>query len=557
MRTPRITRTLKTVGASALVAVALPLTIGQPASAAPAPASERYAARAGAQVAEVSLLGRRAAFGSALTDSSLEAVGHDLSATAVGTGSDLVSPGSRSVARFGDASARGGTSCATPALGPVLQDARSKTKSKEASFLPMVEVAPACGGASMTGGPESFVAESTGGRTQISVKLPDALRSVVGKATAQLTPQVLATPVGDLVNAPQDAQARQAVGTLNGLLGTLTPGVAVPQLEPRQTVGNLLERLQRADLLHIDLATATARNATDAKSYVAEALSRGGSIEVLPGFRGQGSAPLLRITVAESRAAVPVERASTKAVPEVKNAVVRIESELLGTLPVAGPPVVNGLVHGLPLSSVPGGKLPVAGGLLGGGLPFDQLVAGLGLRSGPGYLEVGPGQSVSVLCEGAVAPFCSEVSVGAAKPPETLPNGALHAESSTVTVHLLKGLDNLVPGTGLGTALAQPALAKALTAQTAAAGVGLGEPTGVSGVRLTMGGAVAEAGGARVLGAESTQPTASAPATPPAATPSPSRPLPHTGGLPFPPATVPLLLGSGAALRGLLRRHRA
>ena len=129
-------------------------------------------------------------------------------------------------------------------------------------------------------------------------------------------------------------------------------------MEPHQTVGSLLDRLQSSELVRIDLATATARNGADAKTYLAEALSDGGVIDVLPGFRGAGTAPLLRMTIARSRAAVPVERSSMQAAPSVENAVVRVESDLLTSLPVAGPPVVDGLVHGLPLAGLPGGNLP-------------------------------------------------------------------------------------------------------------------------------------------------------------------------------------------------------
>lgn len=553
----RIPRTLRTVTVSALAAGAAALSAAQSASASTAPVSERYAGRAGAQVAELSLLGRGAIFGSALTDSSLEAVGQQLNATATGTGTDLA-PATRSVARFRDTTATGGTNCARPPFDAGLADARSKIKGADIRSLPAIEVAPACGGASVTGTPEAFMAESVGGQTLVTVKLSDALQSLVEKATAQLAPATLATPVGDLVskNTAGNVEATKAVGTLNGVLGSLVPGVSLPAMEPRQTVGSMLERLQSSDLLRIDLATATARNGSDAKSYLAEALSEGGVIDVLPGFRGAGTAPLLRMTIARSRAAVPVARSSMQATPSVENAVVRVESDLLGTLPVAGPPVVNGLVHGVPLAGLPGGNLPVVDGLLGGGLPLERLVSGLGLRSGTGFVEVGPGHSLSVLCDGPFAPLCSEISVSAAKAPVTLPTGATHAESSTVTVHLFKGLDSLVPGANLGTALAQPAVAKALEGALPA-GMTMGSPTGISGIRLVSGGAVAEAGGARVLGAEALQtaPAAAAPMPdPPVVAPTPQ--LPHTGGQPFSPLTAPALLCSSVAVGSLARRLR-
>lgn len=559
MQTPR-TRILKPFTALLLTTGTLSLATVPPASAA-GPVSEQYAARAGAQVAELSVLGRGAVFGSAITDSALEAVAGRLTATATGTGTDL-SPATRSVARFGDDAAPGGDACAATPLGPAVAGARPELGAAQARTLPGLDVAPACGRSSVTGTAEMFTAESTGGATRLKVQLPEAMRSLVGQATAALSPDTLGTPVGELVKKAQAATgtsgaarsvepaATRAVGTLNGVLGRIVPGVAVPAMEPRQTVGAMLARLGSTDLLNIDLATATARNSGDPKAFLAEALSEGGVITILPGFRGTGTAPLLRMTVTRSRAAVPVDRSSLQAAPAVENAVVRIESDLLGTLPMAGPPVVDGLVHGLPLASVPGGDLPVADGLLGGKLPLDRLVAGFGLRSGAGFVEVGPGQSLSVLCDGAVAPLCSEISVGAAKAPVTLPGGATHAESSTVTVHLFKALDNLTPGTGLGTVLAQPAVARAMQAAVPAP-LGIGNPTGVSGIRVVTGGVVAEAGGTRVLGAET---TAVRPAAAPPAVAGPARDLPRTGGRPFSPATAPMLIGASAVLAVLLRR---
>lgn len=519
----RIPRTVKAVTVSALAAGTVALSAPHPAAAESAPIAEHYAARAGAQVAEISLLGRSATFGSALTDSSLEAVGRQLSATATGTGTGLA-PTTRSVARFGDATATGGTSCARPPFDAAIADARSKVKGPEALTLPVVEVAPACGGASVTGDPAAFAAESIGGRTQVTVKLSDALRSVLDGVTAGLAPATLATPVGDLVkqHTAGDAEAAKAVGTLNGVLGGLVPGVALPAMEPRQTVAGLLQRLESGDLLRIDLARAAARNGGDGRAYLAEALSDGGVIEILPGFRGAGTAPLLRMSIARSRAAVPVDRSSMQAAPSVENAVVRLESDSLS-----------------------------------GGPPLERLVSGSGLRSGAGFVEVGPGQTLSVLCDGPVAPLCSEISVSAAKAPVVLPNGATRAESSTVTAHLFKGLDGLAPGTNLATALAQPGLAGLLEAAVPG-GMSLGAANGIPGVRVVSGGVVAEAGGARVLGLQALQatPVAEAPAPEsPVAAPAPVKDLPRTGGQPFGPLVAPALLCSGLAVGGLARRR--
>lgn len=510
--------TIRSVTTAAVSVVAGGVALGLvPSAAATAGAlSERFAGRAGAQVAEVSLFGRSTTFGSAMSDSSLDAVGGQLSATATGVGTGLV-PETRSVARFGDAGAVGGTNCATPRLGSVLSRARSGAAGTDAP-VPDIEVAPACGSSRVTGTPSAFSAESSGGGTGLTVRVPDVLQSWVRTIGGQLAPGTLAAPVGDL--------------------------------------------------LHIDLPSATARTAGDAKAYLTEAVSQGGVIDVLPGFRGPDLPPLLRITITPSRAAVPVDRASTTAAPTVANPLVRIESDLLGTLPVAGPPVLGGLVHGVPLSAVPGGTLPVVGGLLGGGLPLDRLVPALGLRSGSGYVELGPGQNLSVLCDGPTAALCTEIAVSEAKAPATLPGGATHAEASTVTVHLFKRLDGLVPGTSLGTALARPAAMKALA--DAPDGVSMGDVTGIPGIRLVAGGVVAEGGGARVLPAEITAAAvpsspASAPAPAAVAAVSASAPadptapagnLPHTGGEPFNRAAGPALIGSSVALGSLSRRRR-
>jgi len=521
--------TFRSLTTSALALGALSVAVAASGASASDALTERYAARAGAQVAQLSLLGRDAVFGSAVTDSSLDALSRLLSATATGTGTDL-SPATQSVTRFGDSSATGGDNCATPPLGPAIDAARPKLAADNAAVLPTVDASPACGHSSVRGTADAFTAESIGGATQIRVKLSDALKQLVGTATASLSPDTLGTAVGDLVKQAAPAaggsastpgqaatQATQAVATLNGVLGRFAPGVALPSMEPRQTVGALLQRLQSSDLLHIDMATATARNGADAGSYVAEALSDGGRVDILPEFRGAGTAPLVRLTVSRSRAAVPVDRSSLAATPVVENAVVRVESDLLGSLPAAGSPLT---------------------------------------KSGAGAVEVGPGQTLSVLCDGPVAPLCSEVSVGAAKAPVTLPNGATHAEASTVTMHLFKGLDNLRSGTPLGTVLAQPAIVKAL--QTTVPGAaGIGTTSAVTGVRLVTGGVVAEAGGSRVLGAQATQAPGTTVAPPSdGSAPAPVRNLPHTGGQPFSPLAAPLLLGSAAALAGLTRRTR-
>ena len=560
---------------SGAIAVALTLSgvASHSAGAEPAPVSEHFVGRAGSQVADLSLLGRHSAFGSATADSDLEAVGDRLAASATGLGSTLVAPATKSVARFKDDSAQGGPRCATPALGPVLDQAAQKAPAGVAGGLPAITLSAACGGASVTGDPKAFSALATGGGTRLAVKLPAALEGQAAELVSTLTPKVLATPVGQLVaSSPAASESKVAVEAVNGFLRTIAPGITLSQVEPTQTVGSLIQRVGTGDLLHINLAGASARNAGDATAYVSEALNQGGVIEVLPGFRGPDSGPLLRISVAESRAAVNIDRATTRATPTLKNTVVRIEGDLLSSLPIAGPTVLDGKVNGTPLEDFLGGDLPVVGGLLGAGMPFGPLTRALGLRSGSNFLELGPGQSVSLLCDGPAAVLCSEVSVGAATEPVTLPNGVTRVQASTASASLFKGLDHLAPT--LGTLLANPEVARIVEPLAASAGITLGEPTGLGGIRLTVAGAVAEAGGTRVLGSGTRQAAAGDPpvattAPAPAPTPIPATAaaavpradaaplLPRTGGLPLDPRLVPILLGSAVALGALSRQVRS
>jgi len=69
---------------------------------------------------------------------------------------------------------------------------------------------------------------------------------------------------------------------------------------------------------------------------------------------------------------------------------------------------------------------------------------------------------------------------------------------------------------------------------------------------------VAEAGGARVLGAETVRAAEGAPPAAEAAPAPPAPALPHTGGRPFNPAAAPAFLASSlavGALAGLARRR--
>jgi hypothetical protein len=529
-----------------------------PALAGAAPVSDHYAGRSGSQVADISLLGRRAAFGSATAESDLEAVGDQLHASATGLGSTLVAPATRSVARFNDANALGGARCAAPLVGDVLTRGGPNLPPEASTALPAVTVAPACADAAVTGDARAFTVTSAGGRTQVAVKLARTLGERVQAFATRLDPKIIATPVSELIGPATSTQEKATVSAVNGLLGSIVPGVALPDVEPRQTVGSLLDRMQSSDLVRVDLTGASARNAGDNGSYLSEALSQGGVIDVLPDFRGKGTGPLLRISVAESRAGVSVDRATAKATPVVHSTALRIQGELLRKLPLAGPSVLAGQANGIALAALMGGDLPVVGGLLGAGLPFDRLTTALGMESGPDFVEIGPGQGLSLFCEGTVSPLCSEMSVGAPIAPSTTPGGLTRAEASMATVHLFKGLDGLGSPTKLGTVLADPEVTKAIEPLARAAGLTLGEATGLPGIRFTMAGAVAEAGAARVMGADEVRAfSAAAAGAPPAATPAAPAPnLPHTGGLPYDPRAVPALLVTALGLLAVGRRTR-
>ena len=166
----------------------------------------------------------------------------------------------------------------------------------------------ACGEASTKGDVSSFEAIGTGtvaslrlNATQILKPALDALKPVLDT--------VAATPVGDLLKAT-DAPAKTAVTTLNGLLGNLLGqgSVVLPTLEPSQTVKDVVNRLEDSDLLRVNIGNAIAKNTGTATNFTSESLAQGGTIEVLPAFRGLGLPPLLKITTGESGASVSYDR---------------------------------------------------------------------------------------------------------------------------------------------------------------------------------------------------------------------------------------------------------
>jgi hypothetical protein len=211
---------------------------------------------------------------------------------------------------------------------------------------------------------------------------------------------------------------------------------------------------------------------------------------------------------------------------------VRIESELLPTLAL--------------------GQIGVAGLK-----PLETLTGALGIQGGPGYIELAPGQNVTLFCDGAlgvIGALCTEISVGT--PKETkLPDGGLRVESASVSIHLFKGLNNLVPGVNLGSILGDANLDAILAPVAGVTGLSMGGKSDVSGIKLALAQTVAQAGGSRVLGQVEERQRAAAPETP-VAEPAPATALPRTG-VPFNAATIPMLLGASAGLRVLVRRRRS
>lgn len=556
---------------------------------------DSYGAAASGEVLDLHLLGRHVSFGAASVTSTLDSLAPKLDAEAKGIATMLV-PASTAVARFGDAAPV--EACALPQvqqltglLGgeglalPVVGDLGLGL----GGLLPKLEINVGCATASVAGSPADFVAESVGGVLRVRVALPEAIQNIVGTLRGTVNSALSAVPgagnlaglpIGDLLNVTDATSALAPVtgllgglglplvGSASGITDMLSLNALAPVLNPTQTVDNLLAGIENGDLLRIDLGVATAQNSGSVEKYLSQAVANGGVVELMPNFGGADK-PLLRISIAKSTATVQVDRAGAVPTGSADNTIVRIESPLLPNLNLAGLPIIGGLLGstGLPVvdSVVPMvgdllGGVPVADGLLGGLLGFDATVKGLGLKAGEGYIELSPGMSVSILCDGPISPLCTEISVGAVKAPEMLADGRMRVESSAATIHLLKNLDTLgltgLPVLGdlkLGSILGSDLLGGLLAPITGAAGLNIGEASTVPGIKLSLAHAVAEAGGTKVMGAIQEQardlaPVASAPAEIPA--------LPRTGGLPVDATAIPVLLGASAALRALVRRRR-
>ena len=212
--------------------------------------TDQFSGVASAQALDLSLLGRKLTFGIASADSAANVVANTLNQKASGIGT-LLSPKTAITAAQGEKPTEGGRACFQPPLGEALAGAN----------LPSLLIGEvACGEAVTKGDVNSFEAIGTGtvaslklNATQILKPALDVLQPLLGT--------VGNTPVGELLKAT-DAPAKTAVSTLNGVLGSLLGqgSVVLPTLEPSQTVKTVVDRLQDADLLRVNIGNAIAKN---------------------------------------------------------------------------------------------------------------------------------------------------------------------------------------------------------------------------------------------------------------------------------------------------------
>jgi hypothetical protein len=511
------------VGAVALVTAAVVAPAANGAEPKRVVETEQFGGVASAQALDLHLLGRHMTFGLASTDSAANVVTNTLNMKASGTGTLLSPKTAIAAAKGGESPSEGGRACFQPPLGDLLGGAGLPT-------LLVGEVA--CGEAFTKGDVSSFEATGIGEVANLRLNATQVLKPVLDLLKPVLD-VVGTTPLGDVLKST-DPVVTNAVTTLNGVLGSLLGegSVVLPAIEPSTTVKALVDRLGDADLLRVDIGDAIAKQTANATQFTSESIAKAGSIEVLPGFEGAGLPPLLKITMGESGASVNYDRAKTTGVGTAKNTLVRIESQLLPTL-------------GL-------GQLGVAGVK-----PLETLTGALGIKSGPGFLELAPGQNVTLFCDGvlgALGALCTEISVG--MPKETkLADGGLKVESAAVNIHLFKGLNQLVPGVNLGTLLSTDIVDSLVAPVSGAAGLNLGEKSDVPGIKLALAQTVAQAGGTRVEGqVEELQRASAATPAAPAAIEVPKS-LPRTGGLPVAPMAIPALVGLSAGLRMISRRR--
>jgi hypothetical protein len=508
---------------------------------------ERPVGRAEGKVLSASLFGRHIDFGTSLAVSQWRDGRPAVAAEGVGT--SALAEQTRSAAQV-DGPGAGGRRCATPPPGMLAVPAAGPA-------VPALDVGAACGEASAAGDAGAFQAAGTGGGASLGIGLPAAVRQAVTMLRSGLDPAVLPLGLGSLLTPGAGDPARTAAQRLDSVLGGLIPGTGIGALLPTQTVGGLLDQLGAGELARVTLGTSTSRAEHDPAGYMSQTVAQGGTIDLLPGLLGGGGGPLARLSVAASDASVRIDQAADHAIARVTDPVVRIQSPVLGQLGLAGLTGVTG---------VPG--LTGATGLTG-------LVPGLkAADSASGVVELGPGQGVSLLCQGPVSLLCTEIAVAPARGPATTADGRTSVSAATVSIRLFQVPALPLPVAAGGT----PSAAGALPDPLALAGLSVGAAAPAGGVEFVLGTAHAEAGrdggpalaaapdGAARISAAGLDGRGSSAATADGAGARPSAAdgraaaatLPRTGGLPFNQTLVPLaLLGSvglAAGGRRLLRR---
>lgn len=560
---------IRSIGA-ALTAALLALTVfTTPASADHENvASEQYGGSAGGRALSLSVLGNTVSFGIGSAGAELDTVNDQVDAVATGIGSVLAEE--TAVAAGMGESADG---CAVPELGEIFGALD-------------ITVDLACGAASVAGAGTDFVATGTGQVAGLSIANEDVLAGlfddpVLGPIFDEVfgvieTVEDTVDEIEETEDPVTGSDLEDAVDLLNDTLADLfgEGNVVIPDLDVSDTLGNLVDRLTSTRIVDASLGSSTNEVDSGAAGLTSTSTDAGGVVEVLPGFWPNGDA-LVRIVIGESAATVSYDRNSTAGSGSSKNMIVRVESQLLPTLNL--------------------GQIPVPGGVpgLGGSLPFADFVDTVGYAGGPGYVELSPGQSLSLFCDGEDAgltggALCTEISVG--MPSESEEDGRLKVDASSVTIDVAKGLGDLLAGAGLPTSAPElPRLPDIEGLLPQLPDIGVGDVTDIvnglledvggladvpgtdeglvnaastgsggssSGIRIEVAGASAEAGGAKVMGKSTPEPDPDTPPTLPRPDDHTSE-LPKTGGPQVLGYGATALLGLGAGLRTLVRRRQA
>jgi len=523
-RTKRTIRNLGLAGGAGLLAAALVVpSAGAATSINVNKEVNQVAGSASGKALDLSVLGRGFTLASTNVSGAVDNVANTLDLTADALGSAL-SPATHVTGVLNGGEKKG---CASAPIAQLLGQIKSTLASTPlADALPSLTADIACGTANITGALTGFESKGTGQVADIKVALAPAVQQLIGQVHNTINSTIAATPVNDVLKST-DAAAVNAIGQINTLLSSqLGLGVQLPVVAPTTTVNDLLTQLANADLARISIGKSIARQVGDAASYASIAHDDAGMIEILPEFRGPGTPALVTIKVAQSEASVNVVRDTAAATGSATNTVVRIESELLPTLDFGR--------IGLP-----------------GVLSAADLAAQFGLKTGQGFIEVSPGQDLTLF---AGTPLESSIAVSKVTKPEVLENGHLKVTAATASIHLFKGLDNLIPGVQLGTILGSDTVTGLLTTlnNTLAAtplkdlvgGLVAGPATGIPGIKLDFAKAEAEAGAVKVK-----------PTPLPQVAATQVTKLPRTGG---PELAVPaaMLLGSAGGLRVMMRRRR-